>query len=340
MNGPRGRVEPSTGRGAQPHSPDPEQSEPYAVADPALTAALGAFLRELEHLEGRSVHTLRAYRGDLLGFFRFLQQRIGRPACLADLDVAHTRLWLAAQHAGGARPRSILRRRSALRRLTRFLLREALLAEDPAARLPAPRSGRPLPRALPADRLAARLDESWGEGPRDRRDRAICELLYGAGLRVAELAGLDLGDLDLCGGWLRVRGKGARERTVCFGERSAAALREYLSVRAELRGGRRAVAPAAIFLNTRGGRLTVRSVQRLVAQRLADPILGRVHPHALRHSFATHMLDRGADLRAIQALLGHRSLDTTQVYTHVSVAKLREAFQAAHPRAGGRGRRE
>jgi integrase/recombinase XerC len=296
-----------------------------APADPGLAAAAAAFLRELGHLEGRSPRTVAAYGADLRALFAWLAERTGRPARLADLDPAHARLWVAAQQASGARPRTIVRHRSALRRFTRFLTREGLLGRDPAQRLPAPRIGRPLPRALAAGPLAERLDGSWGDDATSLRDRAICELLYGAGMRVAELVALDRDDLDLEGGWVRVRGKGARERLVCFGDQARRALTDHLRARP--------AGEAALWRNARGGRLTARSVERIVARRLSSPVLGRVHPHALRHSFATHMLDRGADLRAIQALLGHRSLDTTQVYTHVSVAQLRAAFERAHPRA-------
>jgi integrase/recombinase XerC len=309
------------------------------IADERLTFAWHAFLRELQHLEGRSPHTVRAYDQDLTGLFRFLTERTGRPASLADLTAAHARLWVAAQQAGRAKPRSIARRRAALRHFTRFLRRENLLATDPAQRLPAPKLGRSLPKALSAERLQEILDRSWGNDPASLRDLAICELLYGAGLRVSELTQLDLGDVDLSSQWLRVRGKGARERTVCFGDRARNAVRIYLSARPGLRSalaGQPPRDPGAMFLNARGGRLTVRSVQRIVRLRLADPVLGHPHPHALRHSFATHMLDRGADLRAIQALLGHRSLDTTQVYTHVSTAALRASFERAHPRARSR----
>ncbi len=322
---------------------DANGTQDRAAADPGdetLTLALHAFERELAHLEGCSPRTVRAYVADVSACLRWIASRVGRAATLADLDAAHARLWIASQQARGARPRSIVRRRSALRRFTRFLLREGLIASDPAQRLPAPRVGRPLPRALAATPLGARLDATWGSDPAARRDRAICELLYGAGLRVSELVALDLGDIDLAEGWVRVAGKGARERMVWCGAAARRALRGYLQVRSRLRSRARGTDPAAnapegaaFFLNARGGRLTVRSVQRIVAARLSDGVLGHVHPHALRHSFATHMLDRGADLRAIQALLGHRSLDTTQVYTHVSIAKLREAFERAHPRA-------
>lgn len=316
---------------ARRHSP--ETSDASATpADAALAAACTVFLRELRHLEGRSPRTIAAYGADLRAFFGWLAGRTGRGARLADLDAAHARLWIASQQAAGARPRTIVRHRSALRRFTRYLTREGLLALDPAQRLPAPKIGRTLPKALGAAPLAERLDGRWGSDLASLRDRAICELLYGAGLRVAELVTLDRGDLDLAEGWVRVRGKGARERLVCVGEPARAAIASYLRVLPAWSGKAGDPAPA-LFRNGRGGRLTIRSVQRIVARRLSDPVLGRVHPHALRHSFATHMLDRGADLRAIQALLGHRSLDTTQVYTHVSIARLREAFDRAHPRA-------
>jgi len=317
----------------RPRRASPEASGAHALpADPGLAAACAAFLRELRHLEGRSPRTIAAYGADLRALFAWLAARTGRAARLADLDAAHARLWIASQQAAGAQPRTIVRHRSALRRFTRYLTREGLLQLDPAQRLPAPKVGRALPKALGAAPLAERLDGSWGNDPASLRDRAICELLYGAGLRVAELVTLDRGDLDLVGGWVRVRGKGARERLVCVGEPARAAIERYLRVLPAWRERGAERAPA-LFRNPRGGRLTIRSVQRIVARRLSDPVLGRVHPHALRHSFATHMLDRGADLRAIQALLGHRSLDTTQVYTHVSIARLREAFERAHPRA-------
>jgi integrase/recombinase XerC len=303
--------------------------------DPTLQAAINAFVRELDHLEGRSRHTVDAYGRDLLRFFDFVASRTGRAATLHDLDAAHMRLWLAAQHSTGAKARSVVRRRSALRRFVKYLLREELIASDPASRLPAPKVGRQLPHTLDANRLAGLLGASWGEAPADRRDQAICELLYSAGLRVSELVGLDLPDIDIKRCWLRVKGKGSKEREVCFGDAARLALSAYLKVRGHF--GRQLKQPppptSALFLNTRGGRLTVRSVQRIVERRLWDPILGKVHPHLLRHSFATHMLDQGADLRAIQVLLGHQSLDTTELYTHVSTAQLKREFAAAFPRA-------
>ncbi len=331
------------------------------TTDATLRAAVSGFERQLRHLEGRSERTITAYLADLAGFFAFLCERTGRPAALGDLDAAHLQLWMAAQHASGARPRSIQRRRSALRRFLDYLVRADLALENPAQALPAPKVGRSLPRSLSSERLVARLEElAGGEDPIELRDWTICELLYGTGLRVSELAACNLPDLDLRRGWLRVRGKGARERVVCFGQAAQGALRIYLKARGRLREGHRpghrsgyqtghqsghllehqpghaaGEVEEALLLNARGTRLSVRSIQRIVQRRLSDPVLGEVHPHLLRHSFATHMLDRGADLRAIQALLGHRSLNTTQLYTHLSTAQLRRAFDQAHPRAEG-----
>jgi len=303
------------------------------VSDVELRYHLERFLQELEYAEGRSPHTVTAYRRDVLGFCAHRRQQTGRPARCADLTEGNLRAYLGSLHYAGAEPRSVVRRRSALRRFLRHLAREGVLAKDPSAQLPAPKIGRPLPHTVDAERLAVLFERPWGDDAAARRDLAICELLYGAGVRVAELVAADLADLDLRAGRLRVQGKGARERIACFGEKARAALAAYLAVRAQLAPRAEPTAAQPLFLNQRGGRLTVRSVQRIVAARLRDPLLGHVHPHLLRHSFATHMLDRGADLRAIQALLGHRSLDSTQIYTHVSVARLREALERFHPRA-------
>ncbi len=309
-------------------------SEQKSELDEIVAAALGSFGRHLLYLEGRSPKTVEAYLRDLSAYFSFIYQRTGRPAQLNDLDQPHMRLWLAALHARGDQPGSVVRRRSSLRRFTRFLLREELIESDEATRLPAPKTGRALPRILDASKLAAILDREWGTQAIDLRDRAACELLYSAGLRVSELVALDLGDVDLDRRWLRVKGKGARERTVCFGDPAQEALYSYYKKRSNLHSRKNKKPPTtAVFLGARGTRLTVRSIQRLVHKRLYDPVLGDVNPHLLRHSFATHMLDRGADLRVIQALLGHQSLDSTQIYTHVSTTQLRRAFDSAFPRS-------
>jgi integrase/recombinase XerC len=329
----------------------PGESDVPDVISGELRGQLERLLQELEFAEGRSRHTVTAYRRDVLAFCTYRHQQTGRAARCEDLTEGNLRAWLGSLHYSGAEPRSVVRRRSALRRFLRHLTREGVLEKDPSAQLPAPKIGRPLPHTVDADRLADLLERPWGDDAAARRDLAICELLYGAGVRVAELVAADLEDLDLRAGRLRVRGKGARERIACFGEKARGALRDYLAARAQFapqgaagaRTGRaersarstriEGIETQALFLNQRGGRLTVRSVQRIVATRLQDPLLGHVHPHLLRHSFATHMLDRGADLRAIQSLLGHRSLDSTQIYTHVSVARLREAVERYHPRA-------
>ncbi len=307
------------------------------VLEQGLKVALSAFLRHLQDLEGRSRHTVDSYSSDLQAYFRFVSRTLERPVGLSDLTPAHGRLWLAEMNASGLAPRTVARRRSALRRFLRYLTEKGLMRSGSGARLPAPKIGRPLPEALPEAALGEALDALPSGDWFASRDRAICEFLYGSGLRVAELSALDLDDLDLASGWVRVRGKGARERMVCIGGRCAQALRDYLQQR-DARG----VTPGetALFLNRWGGRLSPRSVERIVRKRLVHPRLGPVHPHALRHSFATHMLDAGADLRAIQALLGHKSLDTTQVYTNVSIQALRRAFEKAHPRASSVSRRD
>jgi integrase/recombinase XerC len=205
-----------------------------------------------------------------------------------------------------------------------------VIPRDPARGLPTPRLPKRLPRTLPATELGRALDRLAGDDPASRRDRALLELAYSAGLRLSELVGLNRGDVDAAGGVLRVRGKGRRERVVPAGRAALAALERYLTGEGRARG--RGDEP--VFVNARGLRLSGRTVQRTVQRRLGQVAAGLgVSPHALRHSFATHLLDRGADLRAIQELLGHRSLATTQVYTHVSRSRLRKAYEQAHPRA-------
>jgi integrase/recombinase XerC len=230
------------------------------------------------------------------------------------------------RHAASSAARAL----AAWRSFTRFCVRRGILANDAARSLPSPRLGRRLPRTLPREDLTRALDRLAGDDPRSRRDRALLELTYSAGLRLSELVGLNRGDVDRQGGLLRVRGKGRRERVVPVGRAGIAAMDRYLA------GGSRASGPAdePIFVNGRGARLSGRTVQRVVRRRLAEIASGMgATPHALRHSFASHLLDNGADLRAIQELLGHRSLATTQVYTHVSGSRLRKADQQAHPRA-------
>jgi integrase/recombinase XerC len=229
-------------------------------------------------------------------------------------------------HSAASAARAI----AAWRSFSRFCVRRGVLASDPARLLPFPRLPRRLPRTLPALDLSAALDRLSGEDAAARRDRALLEIAYSSGLRLSELVGLNRGDVDLRAGLLRVRGKGRRERVVPAGETALTAVRRYLAA-----GGRGEGRPdEPVFVNPRGRRLSGRTVQNVVRRRLADVAGGLgVTPHALRHSFASHLLDRGADLRAIQELLGHRSLASTQVYTHVTRARLRKAYEQAHPRA-------
>jgi integrase/recombinase XerC len=324
--------------------------------------------RYLEHLEGNrnlSPHTVRAYEGDLLRFLDFLAgDFLARPAGEVrptEVDGLAVRSFLAALHTRGLGRRSQARALAAVRGLLRFACREGILAANPAQGVPAPKLPTTLPRHLRPGEVEALLeaptaaaDPSPGSEPAPggalaaalaRRDRAVLELLYAAGLRVGELVGLDWGSIDLSARMVRVLGKGGKERMVPFGRPAAAALRQWLldweSVRApqaKAARGEQADHAAAgeepVFLNHRGGRLGDRSVRRIVDRWIEQAALARgVHPHTLRHTFATHLLEGGADLRSIQELLGHASLSTTQKYTHVDVERLLTVYRGAHPRA-------
>jgi integrase/recombinase XerC len=289
-----------------------------------MTDPLAAFLRYLTLEKNASPHTIRSYRRDLEQFLAYLTDASGQPGinALRQVDGRLVRAWLARLHGRGLDTASVSRKLAALRSWCRFLVRRGWLAGNPARDVRGPRPGRKLAAFLPIDETVALL-----EGPTPRpRDRAILELLYAAGLRVSELTGLDLDDVDRGEATVRVLGKGSKERIVPFGQKAAAALDAYL----EIRGG----AAGPLFLNARRGRLSVRSVHALVRRRARDVGLSRrVSPHTLRHTFATHLLDAGADLRMIQELLGHSRLTTTQRYTHVASEQLIRVYDAAHPRA-------
>ncbi len=308
--------------------PPPEASGPEAPA--ALVEAFVESLRVERRLSG---HTLRAYRAEVGRFFAFVAERAGRPARLEDFEARAILAYLARDHRRLA-PSTRARRLSALRTFGAFLHRRGLVRENPARAVEAPKIPRRLPFA-PTVEEAASLVEVPGDDPVARRDRAILELLYGAGLRVSECAGLDLEDLRRDGRGLHVRvrgGKGGKDRLVPVGRRAAEALGAYLEVRDAL------VTPRspdqALFLGVRGGRIPVRTIRKIVYDRCATAGLrARVGPHALRHAFATHLLQSGCDLRAIQTMLGHASLSTTQRYTHLDLGRLLDAFERAHPRA-------
>jgi integrase/recombinase XerC len=298
-----------------------------------MQEALAEFLRHLALERNASAHTVKSYREDLtqaLDFFRTrLAGRALEPALLtARLLRAHA-AWL---HEQGYAKATIARRITAVRSWCRFLCRQGTLAANPADGVRGPRQDRKLPHFLSEDDLARLLEAPPAHHPLGLRDRAILETLYSAGLRVSELTGLDLGDLDLDSGLATVRGKGKRERLALLGPQCLAAVRRWLEARAALPQAARG--RAAVFLNKNGTRLTTRSVGRLLAKYLAQAGLDpRASPHSLRHSFATHLLDRGADIRSVQELLGHRSLGNTQIYTHVTTNRLRDSYDKAHPRA-------
>ena len=286
--------------------------------------AVAAFLRYLAAERAASEHTVRSYRADLVDCATFLQRR-GLGA-LPDADARVVRGYLADLHERGLARTSIARRLATLRSFFRFLVRRKLARTNPAREVRTPSLPGRLPAHLPIDQSDALFRQRFGDDEASRRDRAILEVLYASGVRVAELSGLDLEDVDLREGGVRVLGKGRKERIVPLGAKAIEALRDYLGARENGEG--------PLFRNARGGRLTVRSLHRIVRARARSAgLAGRVTPHTLRHTFATHLLDAGADLRLIQELLGHARLTTTQRYTHVSADRLAKVYDAAHPRA-------
>jgi integrase/recombinase XerC len=308
----------------------------------AVRALIERFLEYLALERGLAEHTLTAYRADLARFHDFLAREfLDRPAATvgtADVDVLAVRSFLAALERGGLGRKSQGRALAALRAFFRWACRVGEARSNPAARVRTPKAPRTLPRHLLPGEVESLLEAPAGDDPATRRDRALLELLYAAGLRVAELVSLDWDDLDLAERVLRVLGKGGKERMVPFGRPAREALVAWRERWGELRGAT-AGDGEPVFLNARGGRLTDRSVRRILDRWVAATATARgVHPHTLRHTFATHLLERGADLRAIQELLGHASLATTQRYTHVDVERLLGVYREAHPRArGGRG---
>jgi integrase/recombinase XerC len=300
----------------------------------AMRAAVDAFGIQLARVENRSTHTVRAYVGDVVS----LLDHAARAGCAtpADLDIAVLRGWLARRMAAGAARSSQARRAAAARTFTAWAHRAGLAPNDVGAQLASPRAHRDLPTVLRAEQ-AARLvtvpphsDASPESRAVELRDRAVLEMLYATGVRVSELCGLDLADVDAARRVIRVFGKGAKERSVPYGVPAQRALDAWLRAgRPELTG----TDGNALFVGVRGGRLQPTVVRRIVAAAARAAGLPHVSPHDLRHSAATHLLDGGADLRAVQDLLGHASLSSTQIYTHVSTERLRAAFRQAHPRA-------
>jgi integrase/recombinase XerC len=299
----------------------------------SLDEALAEFLRYLSLEKNASEHTVKSYREDLVQAITFLRERSGqeRPTT-AHLTTRLLRAYLAWLHEQGYARTTVARRLAAVRSWCRFLCRRALLEANPAEGLRGPRRSKTLPHFLAPEDILRLLEAPPADTPLGLRDRAILETLYSAGLRVSELTGLNVEDVDLAEATARVRGKGRRERLALLGEPALAALRQWLACRDGVAAGR--ASPPALFLNKNGTRLTSRSVGRLLQKYLAQAGLDpRTSPHTLRHSFATHLLDNGADIRSVQELLGHRSLGTTQIYTHVTTQRLQDSYQKAHPRA-------
>ncbi len=293
-----------------------------------LERLLEAFLEYLSYERGSSGHTLRSYRVDLEDFFGFLREK-GLPQDPGGIDHLHLRLYLSHLTRRGLKRSSISRKLSAIRSFFRYLKREGLIKRNPAQLVSTPKFMKGLPRWLTVEEAFSLVEAPPQGDAKGIRDRAILELLYSSGLRVGELVGLDLGDIDLKEGLVRVLGKGGKERLVPVGGKACEALGLYLKVR-----GSFGPKEDALFLNRWGRRLSARSVGRIVKEyALRGEVLKPVTPHVLRHTFATHMLDGGADLRAIQELLGHARLSTTQRYTHVSLSTLMEVYDRAHPRA-------
>jgi len=323
------------------------------AASGGLEASLVAFERHLAAGRGLSPHTVRAYMGDLRSLQAHLEQC--GVAEVAEIDIAVLRAWLATQHAAGQSRATIARRAAAARAFTAFASERGWLAADPGAHLGSPKTKRHLPEVLAADEIVAVLeaagaaragegtggDGSAGEGragdgsgggPIELRDSAIMELLYATGIRVSELCGLDIDDIDDERRTIRVLGKGAKERVVPVGIPAMRAVDRWRQI------GRPQVADSfsgpALFLGARGKRLDPRTARRVVHARIAATgSVPDTSPHGLRHTAATHLLEGGADLRSVQELLGHASLSTTQIYTHVSIERLITAYQQAHPRA-------
>ena len=314
-----------------PDLPPALQPAPPPALPPAYAAALEAFRRHLAAERGLSRHTVAAYLNDVTGLLDHAA-RLGLDT-LDGIDPAALRSWLARQRSSGYARSTLARRSSAARVFFAFAVRRGLSAHDPAGLLATPKADRRLPRVLTRAEAAIAVELPPSDDPVGVRDRAILELLYATGVRVSELCGLDVDDLDRDRRVVRVLGKGAKERTVPYGVPAATALDRWLAARAAFVAatspGR---AGAALFLGQRGGRIDPRTVRRLVHGYLREvgPDLG---PHGLRHSAATHLLEGGADLRTVQELLGHATLATTQIYTHVSADRLKASYEQAHPRA-------
>lgn len=294
---------------------------------PAERDWIDAFIRHLEFERRLSLHTCKNYRRDLMSLLAYCEQQ--DIDGWSSVDSEHIRAHAATCHRQGLGARSIQRRLSAARSFFRYLMREKHVKNNPVQGVSAPKAKKRLPNNLDADRMARMLNIK-GEGPLVARDRAILELLYSSGLRLAELTGLNIGDIDMADATVRVTGKGSKTRIVPVGRHALAALREWHKERGQFARQD----DSALFLSSRGARLSSRSVQaRVKYWAKQQGIDTRVYPHLFRHSFASHMLESSHDLRGVQELLGHADISTTQVYTHLDFQHLAQIYDKTHPRA-------
>lgn len=292
------------------------------------------FLRYLKIERNSSDYTIKSYREDLEILIEYFQDTLGRIPTPGELTPQDLRTYVAALHQAGYAKSSVARRLASLRSFFRFAQREGVCDSNPAKPLRNPRRERKLPHFLTTDEVGKLLLAPDVSDPMGNRDRAIFETLYSAGLRVSELVGINLDDLDLEDGLVRVRGKGKRERLAPLGSFAIKAIEQWMGNRVPAVKQRAGDGGDPLFLNKFGQRLTTRSIGRMLEKYLKLTGLdSRTSPHTIRHSFATHLLNGGADIRSVQELLGHKSLVTTQIYTHVSTAGLRQAYELAHPRA-------
>lgn len=299
---------------------------------------LARFLKYLEHGRNASVHTLRAYRGDLGGFLRFLTAMAKdgdeREEKLSDINILKVRGYLSLLREQNLSRPTIARKLAALRSFLKYLCRQGVMASNPAVSIRSPRLGRTLPKFLDESEVVKLLNAPDVSGIWGLRDRAILEMLYSTGMRVGEMVALDSSQVDFISEVIVVAGKGKKERLVPVGQVALAVIEQYLKVRKTARRANLDRTDKALFVNRFGTRMSARSVERMLNKYLKQTGLSqKVTPHTLRHSFATHLLNRGADLRSVQELLGHSSLTTTQIYTHVSTRRMKETYDIAHPRA-------
>ncbi|MBN2409761.1 MAG: tyrosine recombinase XerC [Candidatus Aminicenantes bacterium] len=290
---------------------------------------LSDFLDYLRYERNASVHTISSYRRDLTQFSDYVKDRGGS---FRKVDNVQIRGFMARLHERRLKKSTTARKLAAIRSFFQFCVKKKWIAENPAKAVSTPRQDKPVPSFLSEEEMAGFLDVPASRRPLDLRDRAILEFLYASGIRVSELVGIDLEDVNVAERMVRVRGKGKKERLVPFGRKAGECLEEYIRVRPGIVRDR--VGEKGLFLNYRGRRITARSVERMVDKYIRlTAVKRKISPHSLRHSFATHLLSRGADLRVIQELLGHESLATTQKYTHLDLGRLMDVYRKSHPRS-------